>query len=84
MEKIFVGRTQSIETKYGEIIKLGLKHDDLVLMEQHMNAGGWVNLNICTSSSGNKYTEIDQFKPKKQDPEEASADAHLREIEEMI
>ncbi len=60
MEKKFIGRIQQIQTKYGEMIKIGIPEKDFV---QHIK-NGWVNMVLKKSQKGGYYLEIDDFEPK--------------------
>ena len=49
-----------VQTKYGEIIKIGIKLDEFE--NNPITDSGYINFDIKTSKSGNKYAEIDNYK----------------------
>lgn len=48
------------ETKYGEIIKLGINLEEF--KQNPFNERGWVNIDIFTSKEGKKYAKINDYK----------------------
>ena len=48
------------ETKYGEIIKLGVKMSEF--QQNPVNERGYVNIDILTSKEGKKYAKINDYK----------------------
>lgn len=58
------------ETKYGEIIKLGVKMEEF--QQNPVNERGYVNIDILTSKEGKKYAKINDYKATgdKQTPED--------------
>lgn len=58
------------ETKYGEIIKLGVNKDDF--LQNPFNERGWVNIDILTSKEGKKYAKINDYKKSESVSEETS------------
>lgn len=48
------------ETKYGEIIKIGVKMDEF--QQNPVNERGYVNIDILTSKEGKKYAKINDYK----------------------
>lgn len=50
-----------IETKYGELIKLGIHRESI--LNNPYNERGWVNVVLKRSKAGNMYPEIDTFNP---------------------
>lgn len=61
------------ETKYGEIIKLGIKKDEFDT--NPFDERGWLNIDILTSKEGKKYAKINDYKatgdkPTPEDTEE--------------
>jgi hypothetical protein len=54
-----------VKTKYGEIIKVGIKIEEIG--ENPINDDGCVNIDILTSKNGKKYAVVDTYKPKKQE-----------------
>ena len=51
---------KTVQTKYGEIIKVGIKLEDFA--NNYITESGYINFDIKTSKSGNKYAEIDNYK----------------------
>ena len=47
------------ETKYGEIIKIGVKMDEF--QQNPVNERGYVNIDILTSKEGKKYAKINDY-----------------------
>lgn len=64
-EKIFIGKVQVKDTKYGQIIKVGFSEKDLETLAEHKNERGWVNISILTSQYGDKYAIIDTYQQAK-------------------
>lgn len=56
------------ETKYGEIIKLGVKMSEF--QENPVNERGYVNIDILTSKEGKKYAKINDYKKSDSAPAE--------------
>lgn len=54
----------SVETKYGEIIKLGIKIEPFMdFLAKHVNEKGYVNLDLKTSKNGDKkYLALNTYK----------------------
>ena len=48
------------ETKYGEIIKLGVNLEEFKL--NPVNERGYINIDILTSKEGKKYAKINDYK----------------------
>lgn len=63
MEKVFVGNAKTVETKYGDIYKLGFNSEHLELLSNHLK-NGWVNVALKKGKSGKYYMEIDTYQPK--------------------
>lgn len=61
---IFLGSSKAIETKYGQIIKVGFQVEDLEFMLEQAKASdrGWVNTEIKTSRDGSPYVVLDTYK----------------------
>lgn len=51
---------KTVQTKYGEIIKVGIKLEDFA--NNFINENGFINFDIKTAKNGNKYAEIDNYK----------------------
>ena len=45
-DKVFVGKTNVVTTKYGEIVKVALGPQDFEVLSNAKNDKGWVNLEI--------------------------------------
>lgn len=56
------------ETKYGEIIKLGVKMEEF--QQNPVNERGYVNIDILTSKKGEKYAKINDYKKSDSAPAE--------------
>lgn len=48
-------KVKTQETKYGEIIKLGVNLEEF--KQNPFNERGWVNIDILTSKEGKKYAK---------------------------
>ena len=53
-------RVTTQETKYGEIIKLGIKWDEF--QSNPVNDRGYLNIDILTSKEGKKYAALNTYK----------------------
>lgn len=62
--KIYVGKTKQITTKFGQITKVSFGPNDFEKLEAAKNAAGWVNLEILTGRDGSPYMQIDNYKPE--------------------
>lgn len=60
------------ETKYGEIIKLGINKDEF--LQNPFNERGWVNIDILTSKEGKKYAKINDYKATNEDNSEVDTE----------
>lgn len=62
MEKQFAKgvNVKAIQTKYGEIIKVGINTEKI--FENNISENGWVNFDIKKSKTGTLYAEIQQKK----------------------
>jgi hypothetical protein len=58
-DKKFIGNVKVVNTKFGELIKIGIPEKDFV---QHIK-NGWVNMVLKKGQKGNYYLEIDDFQP---------------------
>jgi hypothetical protein len=58
MEKQFAKgvNVKTIQTKYGEIIKVGINTEKI--FENNISENGWVNFDIKKSKTGTLYAEI--------------------------
>jgi hypothetical protein len=60
-DKIFVGKVTEKQTKFGNLIKIGLNEKDLQKLEDNLSQTGWVNLALKPSKKGGFYLEIDTY-----------------------
>lgn len=59
-QKIYVGRVETKEGQYGELISVAFGPQDFDKLEAAKNAKGWVNLNWKQSKEGGYYLEVYQ------------------------
>ncbi len=52
---------RAIDTKYGQLIKLGISKEGI--LNNPYNDRGWVNIVLKTGKSGKMYAEIDNYNP---------------------
>jgi len=57
-DKVFVGKTSVINTKFGEIVKVALGPQDFEVLLNAKNEKGWVNLEIKDKRDGGKYLQL--------------------------
>jgi len=64
-DKVFVGKTNVVSTKYGEIVKVALGPQDFEVLSNAKNDNGWVNLEIKDKRDGGKYIQLQgEMKPR--------------------
>lgn len=66
-DKVFVGKTNVVSTKYGEIVKVALGPQDFEVLANAKNEKGWVNLEMKDKRDGGKYLQVQgemQSQPK--------------------
>ena len=64
-DKVFVGKTNVVTTKYGEIVKVALGPQDFEVLSNAKNDKGWVNLEIKDKRDGGKYIQLQgEMKPR--------------------
>jgi len=64
-DKVFVGKTNVVSTKYGEIVKVALGPQDFEVLSNAKNDKGWVNLEIKDKRDGGKYIQLQgEMKPR--------------------
>ena len=51
-EKVFLAKVKSVETQYGDILKISFGEEDLKKLAQHKNVAGWSNWEIKKSKAG--------------------------------
>lgn len=57
-DKIYVGRIEAKEGKFGELISVAFGPQDFEKLEAAKNERGWVNLNWKKSKEGGYYMEV--------------------------
>ena len=64
-DKVFVGKTSVVNTKFGQIVKVALGPQDFEVLQNNKNETGWVNLEIKDKRDGGKYIQLQgEMKPK--------------------
>lgn len=64
-DKVFVGKTSVVNTKYGQIVKVALGPQDFEVLMNSKNEKGWVNLEMKDKRDGGKYIQLQQAMPQK-------------------
>lgn len=57
-DKVFVGKTNVVTTKYGEIVKVAFGPQDFEILMNAKNEKGWVNLEMKDKRDGGKYFQL--------------------------
>jgi hypothetical protein len=57
-DKVFVGKTTVVNTKFGQIVKVALGPQDFEVLTNAKNDKGWVNLEIKDKRDGGKYIQL--------------------------
>jgi hypothetical protein len=57
-DKVFVGKTTVVNTKFGQIVKVALGPQDFEVLTNSKNDKGWVNLEIKDKRDGGKYIQL--------------------------
>lgn len=65
----FIGNVKTIETKYGELIKISIGPKDI---EKAKN--GWLNMILKKKKEGGYYMVEDEWQPKENNPEKKRLD----------
>lgn len=68
-DKVFVGKTTVVNTKFGQIVKVALGPQDFEVLANAKNEKGWVNLEMKDKRDGGKYLQLQgemQSQPKAQ------------------
>lgn len=68
-DKVFVGKTTVVNTKFGQIVKVALGPQDFEVLANAKNEKGWVNLEMKDKRDGGKYMQLQgemQSQPKAQ------------------
>jgi hypothetical protein len=66
-DKVFVGKTNVVNTKFGQIVKVAFGPQDFEVLQNAKNEKGWVNLEIKDKRDGGKYIQLQgemQSKPQ--------------------
>ena len=63
--KVFVGKTTVVNTKFGQIVKVALGPQDFEVLTNNKNDKGWVNLEIKDKRDGGKYIQLQGEMPQK-------------------
>ena len=64
-DKVFVGKTNVVNTKFWQIVKVALGPQDFEVLQNNKNDKGWVNLEIKDKRDGGKYIQLQgEMKPK--------------------
>ena len=63
-DKVFVGKTSVVNTKYGEIVKVAFGPQDFEVLMNAKNEKGWVNLEMKDKRDGGKYFQLQQAMPQ--------------------
>jgi hypothetical protein len=66
-DKVFVGKTSVVNTKYGQIVKVAFGPQDFEVLMNAKNEKGWVNLEMKDKRDGGKYLQVQgemQSRPK--------------------
>ena len=64
-DKVFVGKTTVVNTKFGQIVKVALGPKDFEVLTNNKNDKGWVNLEIKDKRDGGKYIQLQGEMPQK-------------------
>lgn len=68
-DKVFVGKTTVVNTKFGQIVKVAFGPQDFEVLANAKNEKGWVNLEMKDKRDGGKYLQLQsemQSQPKAQ------------------
>ena len=57
-DKVFVGKTSVVKTKFGQIIKVAFGPQDFEVLANAKNEKGWVNLEMKDKRDGGKYLQL--------------------------
>ena len=60
----YVGRVETKNTQYGDIIKVGIGPNDFEILNSSKSAKGWVTIDIKAKQGGGYYAEIASYEPK--------------------
>ncbi len=67
-ENLYVGTGKLVELQSGRFIKISFRREDLEKMMQHLNANGWVTVNLnhrqqASANGATHYMKIDTWQP---------------------
>jgi hypothetical protein len=67
-QKVYVGNGKQIDTQYGKLLKLSFSRADLVVLTNHLNEKGYVNINCNERKSVSEWghthsMQIDDWQP---------------------
>ena len=62
-DKVFIGATKSLDTQYGQKVRLSLNINDLATLLGFAAKSGKVTILAHKSKAGKWYSEIDTWKP---------------------
>jgi len=67
-EKIFCGNAKTVQTKYGEMVKISFSKKDLQTMMDNLSEAGWINTVLKekkdkVEGKPTHYLEVDTYKP---------------------
>ena len=70
-QKVYIGNGKQIDTQYGKLLKLSFSRADLVVMNNHLNEKGYVNINCNERKSVSEWghthsMQIDDWQPNQQ------------------
>jgi len=57
-DKVFVGKTSVVNTKFGQIVKVAFGPQDFEVLMNAKNEKGWVNLEMKDKRDGGKYFQL--------------------------
>lgn len=82
-EKIFVGYTKEVKTKFGEIVSISFNAEDRKKLEQYANEAGYTTIKIMNNRKGGKYAEINTWSLNKQATEVKPTTKANEELDEI-
>jgi hypothetical protein len=67
-QKVYIGNGKQIDTQYGKLLKLSFSRADLVVLTNHLNEKGYVNINCNERKSVSEWghthsMQIDDWQP---------------------
>lgn len=75
-QKVYVGNGKQIDTQYGKLLKLSFSRADLVVLTNHLNEKGYVNINCNERKSVSEWghthsMQIDDWQPNQNGQQQA-------------